>query len=151
MGVVTAVALSSALTQPVVGRLRDAGRVDAGRGTAAGLLAVTVGTVLVAAVPHVLALYVGGLLIGLGIGVATPLAFAHLAATTPPERMGRTMGTAELGREIGDAGGPILVGAVAVAVSLPAALLVLASVTAGTAVVGVRVLGAGRPDPAPSR
>ena len=151
MGVVTAVALSSALTQPAVGRLRDAGRLDAGRGTAAGLLAVTVGTVLVAAVPHVLALYAGGLLIGLGIGVATPLAFAHLAATTPPERMGRTMGTAELGREIGDAGGPILVGAVAVAVSLPAALLVLASVTAGTAVVGVRVLGAGRPDPAPPR
>ena len=49
MGVVTAVALASALTQPVVGRLRDAGRVDAGRGTAVGLLAVTVGTVLAAA------------------------------------------------------------------------------------------------------
>lgn len=48
-----------------------------------------------------------------GIGATTALGFAHLGATIPPERMGRTMGTAELGRELGDAGGPLLVGAVA--------------------------------------
>lgn len=150
MGVVTTVALASSVTQPVVGRLRDAGRVDTGRGSAAGLVAVTVGTLLVAAVPHIVALYLGGLLVGLGVGLATPLAFAHLAATTPPERMGRTMGTAELGREVGDAGGPLLVGAVAVAVSLPAALLVLASVTATTAVVGARVLRPDHPAAAPT-
>ncbi|MGH3575430.1 MAG: hypothetical protein ACRDUW_27030 [Pseudonocardiaceae bacterium] len=32
-----------------------------------------------------------------------------------PERLGQTMGAAEVGRELGDAGGPLLVGAVAAA------------------------------------
>lgn len=54
------------------------------------------------------ALVVTALLVGAGVGVATPVAFSHLAASTPPERMGRTMGSAELGRELGDAGGPSL-------------------------------------------
>ncbi|KQY23669.1 MFS transporter [Cellulomonas sp. Root485] len=145
MGVVTVLALSSTVVQPMVGRLRDAGRVDTRRGAPAGLVAVAVGVLLVAVAPHPVTLYASALLIGLGIGVATPLAFAHLAATTPPQRMGRTMGTAELGREIGDAGGPLLVGAVAVAASLPVALGVLAAVTAGTAAVSGTAL---RPAPA---
>ena len=145
MGVVTLLALASTAVQPVVGRLRDEGRIDTRRGAPAGLVAVTVGILLVAVAPHPVTLYAAALLVGLGIGVATPLAFAHLAASTPPERMGRTMGTAELGREIGDAGGPLLVGAVAVAASLPVALGVLAAVTAGTAAVSTAAL---RPAPA---
>lgn len=36
-----------------------------------------------------------------------------LADGTPAERLGQTMGAAELGRELGDAGGPLLVAAVA--------------------------------------
>jgi hypothetical protein len=67
-------------------------------------------------------------LIGEGIGVSTPLAFAHLADATPAERLGRTMGSAELGRELGDAGGPLLVGGVAVAAGLPWGLGALALV-----------------------
>ncbi len=58
------------------------------------------------------------MLIGAGTGLATPVAFAHLAGTTPPERLGQTMGAAEVGRELGDAGGPLLVGAVAAAFTL---------------------------------
>ena len=52
-------------------------------------------------------------LIGAGTGLITPLGFAALAASTPPERLGQTMGAAELGRELGDAGGPLLVAGVA--------------------------------------
>ncbi|MGY4642366.1 MFS transporter [Cellulomonas sp. URHB0016] len=146
MAVVTVLALASTVVQPVVGRLRDAGRVDTRHGAPAGLAVVTVGTVLVAAVPHPITVYAAALLVGAGIGIATPLAFAHLAATTPHGRMGRTMGSAELGREIGDAGGPLLVGAVAVAASLPVALGSLAAVTAGIAVLSARALRPGRGD-----
>ncbi|MEU2625271.1 hypothetical protein ABZ642_45515 [Streptomyces sp. NPDC007157] len=52
-------------------------------------------------------------LTGAGTGLITPLGFAVLAASTPAERLGQTMGAAELGRELGDAGGPLLVAAVA--------------------------------------
>jgi len=46
--------------------------------------------------------------IGVGTGLITPLAFASLAAATPANRLGQTMGAAELGCELGDAGGPLL-------------------------------------------
>jgi hypothetical protein len=59
------------------------------------------------------------------VAVATPLGFTLLARSSPPERMGRTMGAAEIGRELGDAGGPVLVGAVAT-LSLTAGLGALA-------------------------
>lgn len=45
------------------------------------------------------------------LAAATPAGFARLAAITPPGQLGRTMGAAEGGRELGDAGGPVLVGA----------------------------------------
>ncbi|HTI32277.1 MAG TPA: hypothetical protein VL422_01295, partial [Miltoncostaea sp.] len=73
---------------------------------------------------------------GLTIGTVTPLAFAHLAAVTPDERMGRTMGNAELGRELGDAGGPLLVGGIAAAATLAAGLAALAAVSAAAGAVG---------------
>ena len=50
---------------------------------------------------------------GAGVAVATPVGFSLLAASAPPERLGRTMGAGEVGRELGDAGGPMLVGAFA--------------------------------------
>ncbi|WP_405982406.1 hypothetical protein [Streptomyces sp. NBC_00158] len=57
-------------------------------------------------------------LIGVGTGVITPLGFADLVASTPEERMGQTMGSAELGRELGDAGGPRLVAGFATVTTL---------------------------------
>jgi MFS family permease len=72
--------------------------------------------------------------IGAGIGTVTPLGFAHLADTTPPERMGRTMGSAELGRELGDAGGPLLVGGVATLTALPFGLAALAVLVAAAGI-----------------
>jgi hypothetical protein len=52
----------------------------------------------------VVALVVAAAAVGVGTGLVTPLGFAHLVATTPPERLGQTMGAAEVGRELGDAG-----------------------------------------------
>jgi MFS family permease len=71
-------------------------------------------------VPGLAALLLAAACIGTGTGIITPVAFASLAATGDPGRLGQTMGTAELGRELGDAGGPLLVGAIATAVSLTA-------------------------------
>ncbi len=83
------------------------------------------------------------------IGIVTPLAFAHLAASTRPDRMGRTMGSAVLGRELGDAAGPLVVGGVATVAGVPFGLGILAVLTAG---VGASAWGMLRREPVtPSR
>ncbi|MGW6732788.1 hypothetical protein [Streptomyces sp. NPDC055013] len=56
----------------------------------------------------------------------TPLGFAAVAASTPEERMGQTMGSAELGRELGDADGPLLVAGVATVSTLTTGYAALA-------------------------
>jgi MFS family permease len=68
-------------------------------------------------------LIVGAVLIGAGVALITPIGFAYLAAGAPEERLGQTMGAAEVGRELGDAGGPLVVGALAAVISLTPALL----------------------------
>jgi MFS family permease len=140
MAAVTVLALASTLTQPVVGRLRDSGRITARSGITAGLILIMAGTALVALVPLPAALYLAAAILGLGIGITTPLGFAHIAATTPPERMGRTMGNAEMGRELGDAGGPLLVGGIAAAASLTAGLGALAILVGAAAVLSLAQL-----------
>jgi hypothetical protein len=52
------------------------------------------------------------------------------------------MGAAEVGRELGDAGGPLLIGAIAVAATLGAGFLGLAALLA---VAALAVLGARTP------
>ncbi len=71
-------------------------------------------------------LITGAMLIGAGVAIATPAGFTRLAASAPPGQLGRTMGAAEAGREIGDASGPVLVGAFGL-VSLTAGLGALAA------------------------
>ncbi|GAA1990013.1 MFS transporter [Microbacterium pumilum] len=122
MAAVTVLALISAVIQPGMGRRHDtAPHRSRTLMTSAGVL-LTAGLAAVAVAPGLVTIYLAAILIGVGVGVITPLGFAVLAAATPPDRMGRTMGSAELGREVGDAGGPILVGAIAAAGSLPLAL-----------------------------
>ncbi|MEU9211776.1 hypothetical protein AB0D27_28505 [Streptomyces sp. NPDC048415] len=82
--------------------------------------------------------------IGAGTGVITPVAFTALAAATPQERMGQTMGAAELGRELGDAGGPLLVAAVAAASTLTAGYAALALLLAAAPVLTLSRLRTGR-------
>ena len=135
MAVVAILALSSSLTQPVAGRWRDRGRISSPAGMSWGLAMVVAGLAALALVPAPVTLFAAAVVIGCGIGITTPLGFAHLAATTPPERIGRTMGSAELGREAGDAGGPLIVGAVATTVGLAAGLGTLAFLIAVIAVV----------------
>ncbi|MDT7799058.1 MAG: hypothetical protein QOI78_2491 [Actinomycetota bacterium] len=134
---VSLLAVCSALVQPWAGRARDDGRLRDGIGMGGGLALAAAGMVVAALVPGVAGVLVAAVAIGVGVGVATPLGFAHLAAVTPPERLGQTLGAAEVGRELGDAGGPLLVGAVAAAATLGAgflglaALLIVAAAAAG--------------------
>lgn len=141
IAIASVLALSSALTQPWAGRFRDGARPSDRSAMALGLGLIVSGILVAALSPILPSLYVAAALLGVGIGIATPFAFAHLADTTPHERMGRTMGTAELGRELGDAGGPLLVGGVAVATTLP---LGLGALALGVAAAGVATRGLSR-------
>ncbi|MEY9842615.1 MFS family permease [Streptacidiphilus sp. EB103A] len=124
---VSVLALCAALVQPRAGRAMDAGRISAPTGIRAGLLLTALG-LAAAMLPGVAGLLLAAVAIGAGTGLITPLAFAALAASTAPERLGQTMGAAELGRELGDAGGPLLVAVVAVATTLTGGFAALAVV-----------------------
>lgn len=134
---VSVLAIATALSQPWAGRARDTARLSDHAGMAIGLLLAALGFALAAALPGLPGLLAGALVIGAGTGVATPLGFAALAAHAPPDRLGATMGSAELGRELGDAGGPLLVAAVATATGLAGGLLALALLLAAAGA-GVR-------------
>ncbi|MGW2705669.1 MFS transporter [Streptomyces sp. NPDC001340] len=115
---VSLLAACAAVVQPRAGRALDEGRLTTRSGLGVGL-AVTAAGLVCAMLPGLTGILVGATLIGLGTGLITPLGFAALASSTPQERLGQTMGAAELGRELGDAGGPLLVAAVATGASLP--------------------------------
>lgn len=119
---VSVLAAAAALTQPWTGRARDAGRLGDRTGVSIGLVLAALGFGLAAALSGLPGLLAAAVAIGVGAGIITPLAFSRLAEGTPPERLGETMGSAEVGRELGDAGGPLLVGAVAAATTLTAGL-----------------------------
>ncbi|MFP3463200.1 MFS transporter [Arthrobacter globiformis] len=131
---VSVLAVASLLVQPRIGAMRDMHRIGDAGGMRTGLLLTAAGVALVAAVPGPVTIFIAAAVIGAGVGAATPLGFAHLADSTPKERMGRTMGSAELGRELGDAGGPLLVGTVATAASFPLGLGLLALLVAAAGV-----------------
>lgn len=140
--VVSVLAATAALVQPLAGRVRDAGRLRDRVGMTGGLLLAAAGLAVAALVPGLPGLLPAAVAVGAGTGLVTPLGFAALAASTPPARLGRTMGSAEVGREVGDAGGPLLVGAVAVATSLAGGLFALAAVL-GCVALAVAVRRAG--------
>ncbi|GAB3043372.1 hypothetical protein GCM10027052_26870 [Parafrigoribacterium mesophilum] len=143
--VITVLALASSLVQPFVGHSRDRGRVGDRGGIGAGLVVLATGIATVAVLPAPITLYLAAAVIGVDIGTVTPLGFAHLAETTPPERMGRTMGSAELGRELGDAGGPLLVGSIVTVAGASAGLGVLALAVLATGGVSCRLLRGASP------
>jgi len=106
-------ALAAALTQPRAGRAHDTGRLPSPTGMAAGLALAAAGLALAVVLPGLPGLLLAGLAVGVGTGLVTPLGFAALATAAPAGRLGQTMGAAEVGRELGDAGGPLLVGTIA--------------------------------------
>jgi MFS transporter, DHA1 family, tetracycline resistance protein len=132
--IVSLLAAAAALIQPRAGRARDHGRIGDRTGLAAGLALTAIGSAAVV-IPGIAGLVGAAVLIGIGVGVITPIGFAHLATTTPTERLGQTLGAAEVGRELGDAGGPLLVGALAAATTLTPALLILAALLTTTAAI----------------
>jgi MFS transporter, DHA1 family, tetracycline resistance protein len=142
---------SAAVIQPWVGRARDAGRIRDGVGMAAGLLLAATGGASAALLAGLAGLLAAAVAIGAGIALITPIGFAHLAATTPAGRLGQTLGSAEIGRELGDAGGPLLVGAIATAstASLGMAGLAIALALTALAVVTTPTTTsvASQPDP----
>jgi len=142
---VSLLAAAAAVLQPVAGRRIDDGRLPPA--AAAAALAACAGGFLLAltGLPGLIA---GALLIGAGVATATPAGFARLAATTLPGQLGRTMGAAEAGRELGDAGGPVLVGAFGL-VSLTAGLGALAAALLLCAGLAGRATAPPRPDPWP--
>jgi MFS family permease len=121
---VSLLAAAAAVLQPFAGRRIDAGRLPPA--AAAAALAACAGGFLIAVTGGLPGLIAGALLVGAGVAIATPAGFARLAASTPSGQLGRTMGAAEAGRELGDAGGPVLVGAFGL-ISLTAGLGALAA------------------------
>jgi len=124
---VSLLAVVTAIAQPLAGRARDAGRLADAPGMAGGLVLAAAGLACTALLPGLAGLLPAALLAGTGIGAVTPLGFAAVAASAPPGRLGQTMGAAEVGRELGDAGGPVLVGAFGL-ISLAAGFGALAAV-----------------------
>ena len=113
--IVSVLATMAALVQPRAGRALDAGRLAPDVGCGVGLGLAAVGLVLAGVWIGPGPLAGAAVLIGVGVGLATPLGFAALAAAAPTGRMGQTMGAGEVGRELGEAGGPLLVGTAAAA------------------------------------
>jgi len=132
---VSLLSVTAVLVQPWAGRARDSGRLPDGIGMAVGIGLAAAGMLTAALLTVPAAVAAAAVMVGAGVAVATPLAFAHLAGTAPPERLGQTMGAAEVGRELGDAGGPLLVGAVAAAVGLGGGLAVLGVILGGVALI----------------
>lgn len=114
------------LVQPWAGRARDHGRLGDTTGMTVGLVLAAAGAALAAIPAHPVLLLPAALGIGVGAALLTPIGFAHLADHAPAEHLGQTMGSAEVGRELGDAGGPLLVGAIAAVTTLGAGLAALA-------------------------
>ncbi len=134
IAIASVLALALTAVQPWTGLLRDRRIVSDRVGTVAGLSVMAAGVFMAAMPWGPIGLYAAAVLIGAGIGITTPFGFAALADSTPPERMGRTMGSAELGRELGDSAGPLLVGVVATATTLSVGLAALAAATLAVAV-----------------
>ncbi|WP_405880712.1 MFS transporter [Streptomyces sp. NBC_01384] len=147
---VSVLAACAAIVQPRAGRALDGGRFTARGGITAGLL-ITAAGLGCAMLPGLLGVLSGAALIGAGTGLITPLGFASLAASTPAERLGQTMGAAELGRELGDAGGPLLVAAVATLTTLTYGYAALGLLLAIGPVIGLVRRAGGPRRPALSR
>jgi DHA1 family tetracycline resistance protein-like MFS transporter len=143
---VSLMAATAALLQPWAGRAHDRSTLPNTTGAAALLIAAA-GFLIAAIAPGPVGIAAAAILIGTGIAVSTPYGFAGLAAAAPPGRLGQTMGAGEVGRELGDAGGPILVGAFSPIGLLGAGLLTLSATITLGAITSLRLAQPARPTP----
>jgi MFS family permease len=128
---VSLLALTTAVVQPLAGRALDAGKITIRAGITAGVVLTAIG-LAAATLPGLIGILSAAVVIGVGCGVITPLAFTMLAQATPQQHLGQTMGAAEIGRECGDAAGPLIVAAIAASATLPLGYLSLAAIIATT-------------------
>ncbi|WP_128437342.1 MFS transporter [Streptomyces cyaneus] len=148
---ISVLAACAAIVQPKAGRALDDGRLTTRTGITAGLLLTATGLAC-AMLPGLTGVLSAAALIGAGTGLITPLGFAALASATPQERLGQTMGSAELGRELGDAGGPLLVAGVATLTTLTYGYATLAALLAAGPLIALAygsAKGSGSEEPDP--
>lgn len=132
-----------------MGKWNDTGRLRTRTASIAGAATIAIAFLLVAALPSIVTILAAALLTGAGVAVINPVLFAHLASTSPPERLGRTMGTAELGRETGDAIGPLVVGSIGM-IALPLGFAAFGALAALGSVLATRLPARPQhPHPAP--
>lgn len=121
------------LTQIATGALSD--RVGRKRLIAAGMLvqAVAIGSIAVwtGFLPWLLA----AVALGLGTAMVYPTLIAVVADVAPPRQRGSIVGVYRFWRDLGFAAGAILVGLLAEEFGAPAAILVVAAVTAGSGLI----------------
>ncbi|MEU6883109.1 hypothetical protein [Streptomyces sp. NPDC046712] len=141
---VSVLAATAAFVQPKAGRALDSGRLTTRTGRLTGL-AVTGPDWRRPCSPASPASSSPRPSPAPGTGLITPLGIAALAASTPEKRLGQSMGSAELGRELGDAGGPMLVAAVATLSTLTYGYATLALLVAAAPLLAVTARMPGRP------
>jgi MFS family permease len=120
-------------------RLPD--RMPPRRLAAAALAGSAVGLAIVGAVPAAWSLFVGAIVLGVGTAFLTPAVFAAIFRRVHPSQRGSAAATASIFIDLGFSGGPIILGLVAAASSIPAAFIAAAGLTAA----GMALLAA-RPD-----
>lgn len=107
---VSVMAAVTAVAQPRVGKLFDERRLESLTGMRLGVGLCAAGFAVLAFVPSATGIFVTAGAVGLGVALLNPLGFAELARWAPRDRVASTLGAAEVGREMGDAGGPLFVG-----------------------------------------
>src|SRR3954471_20780096 len=106
---------------------------------AAALGCSAVGLAIVGAVPAAWGLIVGAIVLGVGTAFLAPAVFAAIFGRVHPSQRGSAAGTASIFIDMGLSGGPIILGLIAAASSIPAAFIAAAGLTAaGTALLAAR-------------
>lgn len=123
----------------VFARLPD--RVEPMRLVGVSLLVTAAGFVLLGSVPRPAAVLGGALLLGVGTAFLTPAVFAAVFAAVPASERGSAAATTSIFIDLGFGGGPMLLGAVAAATTIPVGFLLLTAVP----VLGTLVASAHRP------
>jgi MFS family permease len=97
---------------------------------AAGMWVQAAGIAAIALAPGLIGFIVGGLLLGAGTAMVYPTLLAAIGDVTHPSWRASAVGTYRLWRDLGYAVGAVLAGITADALGLPAAILLVAGLTA---------------------
>lgn len=118
-------------TRVLFAKLPD--RVPAFRLAAAALALIAVGLAVVATLQSGVGLYLGAALTALGVAFTTPAFFRAIAEGAPPAERGTAFGTTSAFLDLAFGGGPVIVGLVAGALTIPAGFGVAATLAAAGA------------------